>query len=64
MEKVSEYRHNAAECRKLAAGIQSPEHKAMLAKMAETWETLAKEREKLISRQHRISALEQTGSGK
>jgi hypothetical protein len=64
MKKVSDYRQHAAECRKLGAGVQNQEHKAMLTKMAETWESLAKEREELIARQHRIAALEQIGSGK
>jgi hypothetical protein len=47
------------ECQKLAAGTQNAEHKAMLMKMAETWEGLANEREELIARKERIAALEQ-----
>jgi chromosome segregation ATPase len=59
LKKASEYREHAAQCQKLAAGTQNPEHKAMLMKMAETWETLAADREEHIARQGRIAALEQ-----
>lgn len=64
MKKVSEYRQHVAECKKLAASVQNPEHKAMLAKMAETWESLAKDREEMMARKRRIAVLEQNGSGK
>ncbi len=58
MKKASEYQLHADECRKLAAGTANPEHKAMLANMAETWESLARERIDRLARQERIAALE------
>ena len=62
MKKASEYLAHAEECRALAAGTSNPEHKAMLAKMAETWEGLARERKERLERQKRIAALETGGS--
>ena len=58
MKKASEYQAHADECRALAAGTSNPEHKVMLAKMAETWEGLARERKERLERQKRIAALE------
>lgn len=42
----------------MATRTQNPEHKAMLASMAATWETLATEREEHLARRQRIAALE------
>jgi len=42
----------------LASRAGDPEHKSMLATMAETWETLAQQREALVARKARIAALE------
>ncbi len=47
MMKASEYRRHAAECRALAAAMASPDHKAQLIKMAETWDSMAAERERI-----------------
>jgi hypothetical protein len=58
MQKASEYHQRAAECRLLAARTRDPEHKMLLAEMAETWETLARQREALLARKMRIAALE------
>jgi hypothetical protein len=58
MHKASEYHLRAEECRALAARTPDPEHKQMLATMAETWENLAKQREALVARKARIAALE------
>ncbi len=46
VKKASEYRQHAKECRTLAAQAVSEEHRKQLAAMAETWDTLALEREK------------------
>ena len=48
MQKISNYRRQAEECRLLARKAQSEEHRSQLLIMAETWETLAVERESLI----------------
>jgi len=45
MQKVSEFRWQAEKFRLMAKREKSPEQKAVLAKMADTWENLAKERE-------------------
>jgi hypothetical protein len=57
MKKASEYKARADECRVLAARTSNPEHKAMLTKMAETWESLARERIERIARNERIAAI-------
>jgi hypothetical protein len=58
VQKACEYHERAAECRTMATRTQNPEHKAMLASMAATWETLATEREEHLARRQRIAALE------
>ena len=58
MRKISEYHEHAAECRKLAKVAANSDHASTLEKMAVTWETLAKEREKHLARQDRIANLE------
>lgn len=57
MKKAEEYRANAEECRKLAARGDASARDQLL-KMAETWESLALDREADIARQERIKALE------
>jgi hypothetical protein len=51
LKTVAEYREHAEECRRMAQSIASPEHKAALMTMAKTWEGLALEREKRITRE-------------
>lgn len=46
----------------LASRTLNPEHKAMLARMAATWENLAKQREDYVARQQRITRLEASSS--
>ena len=53
MKKASEYRQHAQECRALARTTQTDDHRAQLLKMAETWETLATERERLLPEEDR-----------
>jgi hypothetical protein len=59
VQKASQYHLHAEECRGLVAKATKPEHKAMLGQMAETWDDLAEQRERLIGRRERIAALEQ-----
>jgi hypothetical protein len=58
MKKAEEYRQNAAECRLLASRLRSPEERAMLNAMADTWESLAVDRAAHVARQERLVALE------
>ncbi len=58
MRKASEYRAHAEQCWMMVRRTANPDHKAMLAKMAETWENLAKEREVHVARKQRIATLE------
>lgn len=58
LQKASEYRQHAKECRELAHLTGSAEQRAMLEKMAQTWEGLAKQSEIRRARQQRIAALE------
>lgn len=48
MKKASEYRAHARECRILAAGMESEEHRAQLLQMADHWEQLAADRSRLV----------------
>jgi hypothetical protein len=50
VKKTSEFHQHAEECRALAAGAQSSEHREMLMKMARAWESLAAEREQYLER--------------
>jgi hypothetical protein len=51
MQKADEYRQHAQECRALARNAQNEEHRSHLTKMAETWEGLAVERERMVREQ-------------
>jgi hypothetical protein len=50
VKKASEYRQHAAECRILAASMELGEDRDQLLEIAATWESLANERLKLLSR--------------
>jgi hypothetical protein len=50
MKKAAEYRDHATECRKLAS-IMDGEDRDQLLKMAETWEQLAEDRERVLQTQ-------------
>jgi hypothetical protein len=54
MQKVEDYRMHAAECREIAGRSRSPDDRDMLLNMAETWDTLASNREAQIARQRRM----------
>ncbi len=58
MKKAEDYRAHAVECRRLAAAAQDHKTREQLVKMADTWESLAKDREIELARQERIRALE------
>jgi hypothetical protein len=47
MEKSEQFRHHAGECRKLASQASNEEQRKQLTTMAETWEQLAAERDRL-----------------
>jgi hypothetical protein len=46
MRRVEDFLKHAAECRRLARGIADQEKQKTLLVMADTWEALAREREK------------------
>lgn len=58
MEKASQYQRNAKECRRLLASVTNPQQKVMLERMAETWESLAADRERRAAQKQRIADLE------
>jgi hypothetical protein len=55
MDKASEFRQHAQECRALAQQMQQGEHRAQLLKMAEVWEQLAADRTTMVSRHPELS---------
>jgi hypothetical protein len=61
MKKVEDYRRHADECRAMIKQARSPEERAMLVTMAETWEALAVSRQAQIDRQKRLRELDQVG---
>jgi hypothetical protein len=50
LKKTAEFHEHARQCRELAAQVNSAEHKAALIQMAETWEALARDRERVMRR--------------
>jgi hypothetical protein len=48
MKKAEEYLKHAKDCRGLAKQMESGEQRDQLTKMAETWEVLARERERTL----------------
>ena len=55
MKKASEYLRNAQECRRLISTVNDPQQRAMLRKMADTWEGLANDRERRVAQKQRIA---------
>lgn len=51
MKKVSDYRENAKECRKLAAEMVHAGNRDQLLSMAATWDSLADERARSVELQ-------------
>ena len=64
MKKTAEYHEHAHQCRILAASSSNREHREMLSRMAETWESLARNREVRLARQQRISDLDSGDNAK
>ena len=60
MKKAEEYRAHAEECRQLAARGDAKAREQLLV-MAETWESLARDREKNMERQERLTKLNASG---
>jgi hypothetical protein len=58
MKKASEYRQYAIECRTLATSATSDEHRQMLLKMAETWDSLGWRREARMAQKQRLRELD------
>jgi hypothetical protein len=52
LNKSDEYRRHAGECRVLARHMQNAEYRKQLLAMAETWEGLAIERERVVAVNH------------
>lgn len=48
MDKTEDYLKHAKECRALAKQMESGEQREQLIKMAETWEVLARERNRTL----------------
>ena len=63
MKKVEDYRKHVDECRAMAGRSRSPEERQMLLNMADTWESLAVNREGQIARQKRMAAIESDPGG-
>jgi hypothetical protein len=59
MRKVEDYRKHANECRTMARNTTNEDQRQGLLKMAETWESLAKDRLAQMERQKRIGDLDQ-----
>jgi hypothetical protein len=58
MKKVDDYRQHADECRQMANRFRSPLERDMLVDMANTWDSLAVDREAHVARQRRLAAPE------
>jgi hypothetical protein len=56
VRKVEDFLQHAAECRQMATAAASQEHREMLLQMAQTWESLARDRRDLIARSKLSSA--------
>jgi hypothetical protein len=57
LKKISEYRRHAVECREMMKSV-STEQRAILETMAQTWEVLAADRERLLQQSERIAKIE------
>lgn len=53
MKTAAMYREHAAQCRSLAAQMERAEHREQLLAMAETWESMAEQREALLANEDR-----------
>ena len=55
MKKAAEYRLHAKDCRELAAKTSKPDQRDQLLRMAETWESLALDRELFLHRHPKLA---------
>jgi len=62
MQKTTEHRQHAEECRALARKMVPGEQRDQLLKMAHAWEALAKEREREASISSAIQAVSKPGT--
>jgi hypothetical protein len=62
MRKAAEFRRNAEECRKLARSANIEEQRLQFLKMADSWEQIASEREKLILRHPELATEGEEGA--
>ena len=58
MKKASEYRRHADECRALARTALNENERDQLLNMAQTWTTLADERERMAEQDKRLGGKE------
>lgn len=56
MQQVEEYRRQAAECERLAADAITEEHREMILKIAESWRSMADQRERMGLGQDKANA--------
>ncbi len=63
MRKIEDYRRHAEECRELARGAKTEEHRQMLLNMVATWESLARDRAEQIERLARLETLDNVDGG-
>ena len=56
LKKASEYHQHAEECRVLARNAANNEQRTALEKMAQTWESLAQDRERHVAQTTRMAA--------
>lgn len=49
MKKAADYRRHAQECRALAKKVETEAQRVSLLQMAETWDSLATERERFVA---------------
>jgi hypothetical protein len=57
MRKIEDYRKHAQECRAMLGHCQSEEQRRMVLQMAETWDSLAEQRQSQIDLKKRLEKL-------
>jgi hypothetical protein len=61
MKKASEYREHANQCRMLARNAQNEDQRKQLEEMAQTWERLAQDRERMLAEQAELDKVAPRG---
>jgi hypothetical protein len=62
MRKAADYRRQAEECRALARKAGMAEHRELLLHMAETWTSLAEDREQWVQKYPDLAGLTESAS--